>query len=81
MNRNDYQLTGVIHVQKLRTEALEDLASQDRFATFDALTPDEPIWAWLVTKRLLAGLLHILTAPRHETPSRPGIYISEMAVK
>jgi hypothetical protein len=81
MNRNDDQLTGVIHVQKMRTEALEAMASDDQFAAFDALTPDEPIWAWRVTKRLLASLLYSLAAPRRENPSKPGIYLSEMAVK
>jgi len=81
MNSNDCQLAGLTHVQKLRTEALEELASEDRFAAFDALTPDEPLWAWLVTKRLLAGLLHLLTVPRRETPSKPGLYISEMVAK
>lgn len=56
------QVAAQAHVLKLRTEAWQKQSSQDPFAVYDALTPKEPTWAWLVAKRLLAALIHILTA-------------------
>jgi hypothetical protein len=59
MDPNSLQhLPGAAYMQKLEQAA----QPQTSFADYDVLTPDEPIWAWQLVKRLLHAPGNILTS-------------------
>ena len=75
MNANNYQLAGLSYIQKLRTEDWQEEGSRDPFAIYDALTPDEPIWAVQIARRGLKAAEKSLASLRHTRPAVRGLSI------
>jgi hypothetical protein len=66
MDPNSLQhLPGMAYMQKLEQAA----RPQTSFAEFDVLTPEEPIWAWQLAKRLLSIPSNIRNSYTSQTPS------------